>query len=181
MTSPAMTGPALFQTSVQAPAGRLIGRATLVFLGVVISVLTAQCWRLWVGDGWGADLAGAVAFALEQFVCMAAARVEPTGRCDMRLRDLPPLPAPSAPPPREPSVELVAVELAGYDAVADIINRQVKSSVDETEAAALAIVTRLGDLDAGVHDLLAALVRTSPSRLPCRRPSARISGRLNLH
>jgi len=142
---------------MQAPAGRLIGRATLVLLGVVISVLTAQCWRLWVGEDLGADLAGAVAFALEQFVCMAAARVEPTGRCDMRLRDLPPLPAPSAPPPREPSVELVAVELAGYDAVADIINRQVKSSVDETEAAALAIVTRLGDLDAGVHDLLAAL------------------------
>jgi len=152
------TASVMFTTSARAPAGRFAGgRLKLLLLGAVIAVAAAQCWRLWVGDGLGADLVAAVAFAAEQVVCAAAGRVEHAEPCDTGSQDVLPPPTPPAPPPSEPSIDLVAGELGRYADVADIIKRQIQSAADETEGAALAIVSRLSDLDLGVHHLLAAL------------------------
>jgi methyl-accepting chemotaxis protein len=60
-------------------------------------------------------------------------------------------------PSLEPSIEWVAEALAGYNGVANIINRQIQSSAATTEDAGLTIITRLTELDTGVLDLLAAL------------------------
>jgi methyl-accepting chemotaxis protein len=156
MNSCAMTVPVVPRNK----ASLLFSQAALLLLGAVIAVATSQCWRLWSTDGLGADLAGAVAFVAEQLLCKAALRSDRALPIEISPRDIvPPLASSAALPPRDQSVELVAVELAAYNGVADIINRQVQSSINQTEHAALAIVTRLGDLDMGVQDLLASLSR----------------------
>ncbi|TCZ65002.1 methyl-accepting chemotaxis protein [Roseicella aquatilis] len=133
--------------------------ALFLGLGTVAAVAAAQAWRLWLGDGLGPDLAGALVFALVQGVALA--------RSDAVFRQpgMHPMPPPEAVPPAHlradaapaPPTREVATELMRYREVADILQRQIDGAAGDTEAAALAILGRLGELDASIKALLTTL------------------------
>ena len=125
--------------------------------GAVAAVVAAQGWRAWLGDGFGADLAGVAAFALAQLAVMAASREPARSRPRAPAFEVLPFiegPALSGP---DPAADAVATELQRYPEVTKILRRQLDGASDKTEEAALAIVGRLDDLDGLVRVLLSSL------------------------
>jgi methyl-accepting chemotaxis protein len=85
--------------------------------------------------------------------------------------------APAPPPPvvaiEHPTAGHVASELDRYGDVADILRRQVRGAIDQSETAALASIARLSALDAQVRGLLAALTTAEAQTHATTAASAR--------
>ena len=102
-----------------------------------------------------ADLACMAGFGLVQVVAMVM-RQKPVRRSAL------PMPAPdvqhvvAGPAPAEPQTD-VSAELLRYPDVLDILGRLADSTADDTEAAVMAILGRLSDMDNSVGHMLASL------------------------
>jgi methyl-accepting chemotaxis protein len=118
-------------------------------LGGVAAVAAAQLSRLLLWDGLATDLLGALVFAMIQWLCAGSCSLPAAAEPEKPQVGPALLPASSAPAD-------VALELQGYQSVTDIMGRQLAAAAVETEAAALAILGRLGEVDEAVRALLAA-------------------------
>jgi len=156
------------------PAGdqHLVGDRRLVDAFVwtaFVAALTAFVWRSALGGGALADLVAVVGMT---FVLLVP----------YRRKRLAYAPAPSATPalavehPPAPDVHAhaaeVARELDRYREVADILQRQVRGAIDESETAALGSIQRLDALDTDVRALLAGLADAEARSLVTTRTSA---------
>ena len=135
---------------------RLRRMAPSLAIGLLVGVAGAQAWRVLLGDGLGSDLAGGLGFALVQLGTMR--RGDPPAVPEA-AETVPVLVAAALPPTSAPNVAQAAVagELALYREVTGILRRQIDGATGETEAAALAIIGRLDELDSVVRGLHAAL------------------------
>jgi methyl-accepting chemotaxis protein len=132
-------------------------------LGAASGLAVAETARFLLGPGVIAEIAGILTFALVQGLLLCAQRPDDVALTERRLI----VQESVAPQPeREPEAEErvathVAAEVAGelqrYTEVSDILRRQVDGAVDETEGAALSIVSRLQELDGAVRGLMAMI------------------------
>jgi methyl-accepting chemotaxis protein len=125
--------------------------------GGVLGLGAAWAARTLIGPGVLADLAGVLGFAL----ALAPLARRRAGEAP------PPPPAPRAAEPAAPPAPsggdvpaiagAAAAELDRYPEVAEILRRQVRGAVAETEAAALALVGQMDAVDGGMRALRSAL------------------------
>lgn len=131
----------------------LLRLSLFIGLGAIAAVAAAHGARLFLPAGLPSDSVAAAAFALIQIAAHVTRReVVPPPAAPVAKAE------PVAPPvKRGPPVTEVAAELRQYEDVANIMRRQIDGAVTATGTAALAILGRLGELDAASRDLLSML------------------------
>jgi methyl-accepting chemotaxis protein len=134
---------------------RLLLRCTLA--GIALSLGAAWAARALLGPGVLADLAGAAGFALAlaPLTQRGAGDDTPATPASIVAEQVAPHEAWAEDGPDVP--EEVAAELDRYREVAEILRRQVRGAVAETEAAALALVGQMDAVDGGMRAMRATL------------------------
>ena len=115
----------------------------------------AQLWRSVRGDGLGADIIALLGMGLTSMLLFRFHYDDPV----VMAANAPDTEA--APPAtvyaEHASASEVAGELDRYREVTEVLCRQVRGAIQDSETAALGSIQRLGGLDAQVHGLLASL------------------------
>jgi methyl-accepting chemotaxis protein len=122
-------------------------------LGGIGAVAAAQLWRWLCWDGLAPDVLGALVFAAVQAAGPSAAPApeEPLPA----LAETPPAAA-AVPAERHATAVQVAAELRRYRDATGIMGRQLADATEETEAAAMAILGRMTEVDQAVANFLSA-------------------------